>query len=207
MSARQPLGSRLRRPDRCRRNRRARLDRLLLRQLLPARRHHQLSPKQGVVVQNEGGGWSHIAITMTPGIPGDSGSGFFNGSGEAFGVLSTLQIAPLTGTNGVGGLGKELAYMRATSFSAMQLVAGTDPSNRTWLRRSSAPKRPAPVRRGDRVGEAVRDHGDFLAAGRARPLLTRPVPIELDPVAVGIAEVERLADAVVGGALEGDARR
>jgi hypothetical protein len=88
----------------------------------------KLSPKQGVVVQNEGGGWSHIVITLTPGIPGDSGSGFFNETGQAFGVLSTLQIAPLTGTNGVGDLGKELAYLRAnTGFGAMQLAQGTEP--------------------------------------------------------------------------------
>jgi hypothetical protein len=88
----------------------------------------KLSPKQGVVVQNEGGGWSHIVITLTPGVPGDSGSGFFNGKGEAFGVLSTLQIAPLAGTNGVGDLGKELAYLRAnTSFGGMQLAPGTEP--------------------------------------------------------------------------------
>jgi hypothetical protein len=88
----------------------------------------KLSPKQGVVVQSEGGGWSHIVATLTPGIPGDSGSGFLNGTGGAIGILSTLQIAPLAGTNGVGDLGKELAYMRADSgFAAMQLVHGTEP--------------------------------------------------------------------------------
>jgi hypothetical protein len=88
----------------------------------------KLSPKQGIAVQNEGGGWSHVVMTVTPGIPGDSGSGFFNGSGEAFGVLSTLQIAPLAGTNGVGDLAKELAYLRANSgFASMQLARGTEP--------------------------------------------------------------------------------
>jgi len=88
----------------------------------------QLSPKQGVVVQNEGGGWSHVVVTLTPGIPGDSGSGFLNGSGAAIGVLSTLQIAPLPATNGVGDLARELAYLRAnSSFGGMQLVAGTEP--------------------------------------------------------------------------------
>ncbi|MGC1852470.1 MAG: serine protease [Solirubrobacterales bacterium] len=88
----------------------------------------KLSPKQGVVVQGEGGGWSHIVVTLTPGIPGDSGSGFLNGSGAAFGVLSTLQIAPLAGTNGLGDLGRELAYVRASSnFGAMQLAPGTEP--------------------------------------------------------------------------------
>jgi hypothetical protein len=88
----------------------------------------KLSPKQGVLVQNEGGGWSHIVVTLTPGVPGDSGSGFLNGSGGAIGVLSTLQIAPLTGTNGVGDLAKELAYVRAnSSFGGMQLAPGTEP--------------------------------------------------------------------------------
>ncbi len=88
----------------------------------------KLSPKQGVVIQNEGNGWSHVVATLTPGIPGDSGSGFFNGSGEAIGVLSTLQLAPLPATNGVGDLAKELAYMRANSpFAGVQLARGTEP--------------------------------------------------------------------------------
>ncbi len=88
----------------------------------------KLSPKQGILVQNEGGGWSHVVTTLTPGIPGDSGSGFLNGTGVAIGVLSTLQIAPLPATNGVGDLAKELAYLRANSgFAAMQLVQGTEP--------------------------------------------------------------------------------
>ena len=87
----------------------------------------KLSPKQGVVIQNEGNGWSHDVSTLTPGIPGDSGSGFMNGAGEAFGVLSTLQLAPLAGANGVGDLGKELAYLHAnTSFTGLRLVPGTE---------------------------------------------------------------------------------
>jgi hypothetical protein len=89
----------------------------------------KLSPKQGTVIQNEGGGWSHIVVTLTPGVPGDSGSGFLNESGQAFGVLSTLQIAPLAGTNGVGDLQRELAYARSHGFPGLQLVAGTEPFN------------------------------------------------------------------------------
>lgn len=90
----------------------------------------QLSPKQGTVVENEGEGWSHEVLTATPGIPGDSGSGFLNESGAAIGVLSTLQIAPLAGTNGVGDLGKEIAYLHAHSaFTGMRLVPGTEPFN------------------------------------------------------------------------------
>jgi hypothetical protein len=90
----------------------------------------KLSPKQGVVVQTNGNGWSRDVVTVTPGIPGDSGSGFLNGSGQAIGILSTLEIAPLPATNGVGDLSRELAYMQANSaFSGVGLVAGTQPFN------------------------------------------------------------------------------
>ena len=88
----------------------------------------QLSPKQGVVVQSQGNGWSHNVVTLTPGIPGDSGSGFLSKAGQATGVLSTLQLAPLAGSNGVGDLAKELAYMRThSSLADVQLAAGTEP--------------------------------------------------------------------------------
>jgi hypothetical protein len=88
----------------------------------------KLSPKQGTIVENEGGGWSHIVATVTPGVPGDSGSGFLNESGEAIGVLSTLQILPLAGTNGVGDLERELAYLRGEGgFPGIELVPGTEP--------------------------------------------------------------------------------
>ncbi|HEY6771952.1 MAG TPA: serine protease [Solirubrobacterales bacterium] len=90
----------------------------------------KLSPKQGVVVQDQGNGWSHVLYTVTPGIPGDSGSGFMNASGQAIGVLSTLQVLPLAGSNGVGDLAKEIAYMHAnSSFSGTNLVPGTEPFN------------------------------------------------------------------------------
>jgi hypothetical protein len=91
-----------------------------------------LSPKQGVVVQEQGGGWSHDVYTATPGIPGDSGSGFLNASGGAIGVLSTVQIAPLAASNGVGTLSNELSYAQAHGFSGLQLVAGTEPFTPNW---------------------------------------------------------------------------
>jgi hypothetical protein len=88
----------------------------------------QLSPKQGTVLQITGGGWSRTVLTVTPGIPGDSGSGFMNAAGEAIGVLSTLSLLPVPATNGVGDLGRELDYMRAhTSLDDVSLVAGTKP--------------------------------------------------------------------------------
>jgi len=88
----------------------------------------KLSPKQGIVVQSEGNGWSRTVYTATPGIPGDSGSGFMSGSGAAIGVLSTLQVLPIAGSNGVGDLRKELNYMHAhSSFTGVNLVNGTEP--------------------------------------------------------------------------------
>ena len=84
-----------------------------------------LSPKQGKVVQTTGGGWSHDVYTVTPGIPGDSGSGFIDRSGRAFGTLSTVAVAPLPASNGVGNLSKELDYARANGLSGVTLVNGT----------------------------------------------------------------------------------
>ena len=54
--------------------------------------------------------------------------------------------------------------------------------------------------------QPLREHRE-LAVRPERPLLLRPVPIELDAVVVGIAQIERLADAVVAGAVERDAGR
>jgi hypothetical protein len=87
----------------------------------------KLSPKQGLVVQIDGNGWSHAVYTVTPGIPGDSGSGFLNASGQAGGVLSTLAVAPLPASNGVGDLAREIAYMHAHGFAGVDLVPGTQP--------------------------------------------------------------------------------
>jgi len=70
----------------------------------------QLSPKTGYGIGDSPGGWSHDVYTVTPGIPGDSGSGFLDANGNAFGILSTVAIAPLAGSNGVGDLAKELDY-------------------------------------------------------------------------------------------------
>jgi hypothetical protein len=90
----------------------------------------QLSPKQGKVAQVQGGGWSYNVLTATPGIPGDSGSAFLNPSGQALGVLSTLQIAPLAGSNGVGDVGRELAYAQAHGgFTGLTLATGTEAFN------------------------------------------------------------------------------
>src|SRR3954454_10181888 len=72
-----------------------------------------LSPKQGLSLGDEGSGWTHLVYTISPGIPGDSGSGFMDADGKALGVLSTLQLAPVAGSNGVSDLSKMLDYMRS----------------------------------------------------------------------------------------------
>jgi hypothetical protein len=87
-----------------------------------------LSPKKGVSLGTDSGGWNHTVYTATPGIPGDSGSGFLDKNGRAFGILSTVAIAPLAGSNGVGDLANELSYLHShTSFTGVNLVNGTEP--------------------------------------------------------------------------------
>jgi hypothetical protein len=86
-----------------------------------------LSPKYGRSLGDDGNGWTHAVYTATPGIPGDSGSGFLDDSGKAFGVLSTVSVAPLPASNGVGDLARELAYAQSHGFAGLSLVNGTEP--------------------------------------------------------------------------------
>jgi hypothetical protein len=88
-----------------------------------------LSPKTGISLGDAGNGWSHNVFTLSPGVPGDSGSAFLDASGRALGVLSTLQLAPLAGSNGVGNLAHELAYLNAHSGLDVRLALGTEPFN------------------------------------------------------------------------------
>jgi hypothetical protein len=86
----------------------------------------QLRPKQGKSLGDDGNGWTHTVYTVTPGIPGDSGSAFLNAQGQALGVLSTVAIAPLAGSNGVGDVAKELAYLNWTGGFNVTLATGTE---------------------------------------------------------------------------------
>ncbi len=85
------------------------------------------SPKYGRSLGTSAAGWNHTVYTVTPGIPGDSGSGFLDATGKAFGTLSTVAIAPLAASNGVGDLAQELAYARSHGFPTLALVNGTEP--------------------------------------------------------------------------------
>jgi hypothetical protein len=86
----------------------------------------QLSPKQGTSLGTDGDGWNHSVYTVSPGIPGDSGSAFLDSQGRALGTLSTLQAAPLAGSNGVGDIAHELAYAQAHGMPGLQLALGTE---------------------------------------------------------------------------------
>jgi hypothetical protein len=89
-----------------------------------------LSPKTGISLGDNAAdnGWSHPLYTVTPGVPGDSGSAFVNADGAAIGTLSTLGIAPLPLSNNIGDLAKELAFAQQHSgISGLQLVNGTEP--------------------------------------------------------------------------------
>lgn len=89
-----------------------------------------LSPKTGISLGDAAAddGWSHPLYTVTPGVPGDSGSAFVSGDGTAVGTLSTLGLAPLPLSNNIGDLGKELAYAQQHSgIAGLHLVPGTEP--------------------------------------------------------------------------------
>lgn len=89
-----------------------------------------LSPKTGVSLGDDAttGGWTHPLYTVTPGVPGDSGSAFVSRDGKAVGTLSTLGLAPLPLSNNIGDLGRELAFAQAHSgIAGLELAEGTEP--------------------------------------------------------------------------------
>lgn len=94
-----------------------------------------LSPKAGTSLGSSGNGWTHNVYTVTPGIPGDSGSAFLDGQGRAVGVLSTLQIAPVPASNGVSDLSRMLAYARdhVPALADLAVVDGTRAFNGSQL--------------------------------------------------------------------------
>ena len=98
-----------------------------------------LSPKTGLSLgeAEESAGWSSQVYTVSPGIPGDSGSAYMDGSGNALGILSTVELAPVPASNGVGTLAKELAYANGATGLGVKVAPGTTAF-------SSTPVPPAP---------------------------------------------------------------
>jgi hypothetical protein len=85
------------------------------------------SVKQGRSLGTSGNGLAHRVETRPPGRPGDSGSGYLDGEGRAFGVLSTL-FTDGSATNGVTDLAHALDYANAHGkIGQVALVPGTSP--------------------------------------------------------------------------------
>ena len=81
----------------------------------------QLSPKQGITSSSTGANsWSIDIYTVSPGIPGDSGSAVLDRNGDAFGTLSTLGI---DGSNGACNVRLALNYARARSTHTTMTLA------------------------------------------------------------------------------------
>jgi hypothetical protein len=86
-----------------------------------------LSPKTGFSTGQDLDGWSHNVYTLTPGIPGDSGSAYLGSDGGALGVLSTIEYLPRAASNNVTDLSRALSYMKAhTALDGVVLANGTE---------------------------------------------------------------------------------
>jgi hypothetical protein len=91
-----------------------------------------LSPKLGISNGDDGNGWTHSVSTVSPGIPGDSGSAFLDVNGRALGVLSTLSVGVPGGvSNNVSDLSRALNYMHSHGGPGATLVLGSAPFNGT----------------------------------------------------------------------------
>ncbi|MDQ4116935.1 MAG: serine protease [Actinomycetota bacterium] len=88
-----------------------------------------LRPKTGTSLGTSGGGRTHTVASLPPGIPGDSGSAYVSADGSALGLLSTLNIAPQAGTNGVSDLRSALDYANDSGDldNDVELVPGDQP--------------------------------------------------------------------------------
>jgi hypothetical protein len=83
--------------------------------------------KQGHSLGTVDAGLTHRVETTPLGRPGDSGSGFLDGDGRAFGVLSTLFVDG-SRTNGVTDLAHALDYANTYGgIGPVALVPGTEP--------------------------------------------------------------------------------
>lgn len=72
-----------------------------------------IAPKTGMVLATAGSGWSSTVYMASPGIPGDSGSGYMDRDHCAWGVTSTLALAPYAASNGISSLSLGLQYAAA----------------------------------------------------------------------------------------------
>jgi hypothetical protein len=92
-----------------------------------------LSPKTGITLGTDASGWTHPIYTVTPGIPGDSGSAVLGPNGQALGILSTLALAPLAGSNNAADVSHTVAYMHSHGGPQANVVNGTEAFNGSQL--------------------------------------------------------------------------
>lgn len=101
-----------------------------------------VAPKEGVVVFSQGphdtnadkGFWSTLVYMLTPGIPGDSGSGYMRESDKcAWGVTSTVGLFPFAASNGISNLKLALEYARQRTGRNYRLVRASEDGASTPL--------------------------------------------------------------------------
>lgn len=94
----------------------------------------ELSPHVGTSLGTSGDGWTTTVYTVSPGLPGDSGSAVVSQDGQALGVLVTLAVAPYAGSNGVTSIDKALAYANDHgNLGTIALEDGTEPFSGNML--------------------------------------------------------------------------
>lgn len=86
-----------------------------------------LGPKQGVTAAMLNAGWTHVVYAVSPGVPGDSGSGTLDSDGRAIGVTSVIYAAPFPAGNGLTDVSKALDYASTYTGRSYRLVHGTEP--------------------------------------------------------------------------------
>lgn len=98
--------------------------------------------KQGLSLGQPEGPRTHVVATVPPGVPGDSGAGYLDARGRAFGLLSSLMLP--TSTNGVTDIARALEYAAEHgSIGAVDLVPGTRPFTPGVLSLTETPSGPA----------------------------------------------------------------
>ncbi|MDQ4119548.1 MAG: serine protease [Actinomycetota bacterium] len=111
-------------------------------------RVYSYQPNQVAVAPNKQGvsmgqpdPWTHVVATVPPGVPGDSGSGYLDAQGRAFGSLSSL-MAPTT-TNGVTDVAQALSYASTNGpVGDVELVQGDRPFSPTAVPLTEMPTTP-----------------------------------------------------------------
>lgn len=97
--------------------------------------------KQGVSLGQPDGPRTHVVVTVPAGVPGDSGSGYLDRDGRAFGVLSSLLLP--TAANGVTDIASALDYAAEYGGTGpIELVPGTTPFSPAELPLTELPAGP-----------------------------------------------------------------